>query len=105
MYGHRPQTRRGVDDQGAEVCVMTNDKIKLLNDAFRLDPQRWGRLMITSGLQAMGTAFVEKAILAARTFDGFTSANDPHGEHDFASFVIDGTACYFKIDYYDKTMQ
>ena len=56
---------------------MSTARIRELNDTFRLDPQRWGRLMITCGLQEMGAAFVEKAIIAARTFDRFTSDNDP----------------------------
>ena len=79
--------------------------IQLLNDTFRLDPQRWGKLFITAGIEERGAAFVEKAILAAKVFDIFTPDNDPYGEHDFASFVVDGITCYFKIDYYDKQME
>jgi len=84
---------------------MSAARIRELNDAFRLDPQRWGRLMITCGVQEMGAAFVEKAIIAARTFDRFTPDNDPHGEHDFASMIIDGTTVFWKIDYFDKRME
>ena len=82
-----------------------SDKIRLLNDTFRLDPLKWGRLMTTAGLNAKGQQFANKAVMAARTFDAFTRANDPHGEHDFASFDVDGTTCFFKIDCYDKNLQ
>ena len=34
-------------------------------------------------------------------FDAFTEGNDPHGEHDFGSFVqSDGVKIFWKIDYY-----
>jgi Protein of unknown function (DUF3768) len=39
------------------------------------------------------------------TFDNFTPDNDPHKEHDFGSFEIDGQKCIFKHDYYDKSLQ
>ena len=32
------------------------DTIRLLNDTFRLDPHRWGVLVVTSGVQAKGAA-------------------------------------------------
>ena len=43
-----------------------------------------------------------RAIELTRTFDEFTSDNDPHEEHDFGSFEIDGQKFFFKHDYYDK---
>jgi hypothetical protein len=36
-----------------------------------------------------------------RTFDKFDTDNDPHGEHDFCSFEIDGDSYFAKLDYYD----
>ena len=36
-----------------------------------------------------------------RTLNKFDSDNDPHGEHDFCSFEIDGESYFAKIDYYD----
>jgi Protein of unknown function (DUF3768) len=35
----------------------------------------------------------------------FIEDNDPHGEHDFGSFEIEGRKLFFKIDYYDKDMR
>ena len=37
-------------------------------------------------------------------FDKFDSDNDPHREHDFGSFEIDGETYFFKIDYYALDM-
>ena len=34
-------------------------------------------------------------------FDDFCHANDPHEEHDFGEFGLDGVEVIFKIDYYD----
>ena len=34
-------------------------------------------------------------------FDDFGEANDPHGEHDFGAFELDGEKLFWKFDYYD----
>ena len=34
----------------------------------------------------------------------FTKDNDPHGEHDFGSFEIEGETYFFKLDYYALDM-
>lgn len=45
------------------------------------------------------------AIMAAiRSFEHFTPANDPHGEHDFAALLVAGERVMFKIDYYDMAL-
>ena len=41
----------------------------------------------------------------ARLFDDFNEENDPHGEHDFGIIKLRGESLYFKIDYYDKTLE
>jgi hypothetical protein len=73
---------------------MNATRIRELNDNFRFDPQWLGRLMITCGLQEKGAGFVEKAVIATRTFDRFNGENDPHGEHDFGSFVLEGETVF-----------
>jgi hypothetical protein len=42
---------------------------------------------------------------AARTFKDFTRHNDPHGEHDFFFFQVEGERYFAKIDYYDRAME
>lgn len=79
-------------------------KIRELNDAFRTSLVG-GRIMLTPGIQALD--FVKLLALqhAVQTFDNFAEDNDPHGEHDFGSILFDGQKIFWKIDYYDKSME
>jgi len=43
--------------------------------------------------------------MAVRTFDGFNDENDPLGNHDFGSVIVDGVVVFWKIDYYDEGME
>jgi hypothetical protein len=82
----------------------TTQRVRDLNDALRSTLQG-GRVLMTSGVQALGEATVATALARMRTFNEFTADNDPHGEHDFGSFGADGATFFFKIDYYDSRMQ
>jgi Protein of unknown function (DUF3768) len=77
-------------------------KIAALNDQFRKDPARFGKAYITDGVGAHGSEFVARAMAATAAFDAFTADNDPHLEHDFGSFKLDGQTLFWKIDYVDK---
>ena len=48
---------------------------------------------------------MERAIQAACDFFAFTPENDPHGEHDFGNFDLEGQHVFSKIDYYDRDLQ
>lgn len=75
-----------------------------LNDAFRMS-LIGGRVMITSGVDALPLPVRESILARVRRFDDFTEDNDPHGEHDFGSFDQDGVGrIFWKIDYYDPTL-
>ncbi|MCB9947257.1 MAG: DUF3768 domain-containing protein [Rhodospirillaceae bacterium] len=84
---------------------MAGDRIRVLNDTFRADPLRHGRLMVTAGVDAKGPAFVAAAVAAVAAFNTFTADNDPYGEHDFGAFDLEGERLYWKIDYYDRDLQ
>lgn len=93
------------------IYSATRDRIRELNDAFRtsLDPTL-GRVVMTFGVDSMPVGSVPKVVrdMVLRTvasFDAFTPENDPHGEHDFGSFEIDGETFNWKIDYYDQNME
>ena len=74
-------------------------KIAGLNDAFRRRPgPGW---VLTRALTARGLSFVARAFREVVNFSAFTADNDPHGEHDFGAFEIDGERVFWKIDYYD----
>jgi hypothetical protein len=59
---------------------------------------------MTLGIAALGSEAVERIVKTIAVFDDFHHANDPHQEHDFGSFEVDGTTVFFKIDYYDNSL-
>ena len=61
--------------------------------------------MITQGIQALLPDTLAKVMPAIRQFDDFSENNDPYEEHDCAAIEVDGERIFWKIDYYDKTMQ
>ena len=81
-------------------------RIRELNDAFRKcpwnDARGLGRTVVTAGVNAEGPEFVLRVLNAVAGFDTFTPDNDPHKEHDFGSFGIDGHKLFWKIDTYQK---
>jgi hypothetical protein len=89
----------------------TTERIRELNDVLRTMrepigiPLALGTLVITSGVREHGADFITRAVRAVRRYSVFTPDNDPHGEHDFGEFKLDGALLFWKIDYYNRTMQ
>src|SRR5215831_3624194 len=87
-----------------------SEHIRILNDAFRTDLVAIGlalisnKLFITRGVADCGNDFIDRVVRAVREFSDFTEDNDPHGEHDFGSFDLDGIQLFWKIDYYDQNL-
>lgn len=84
--------------------TVPSQKVRELNDRFRTTAQGNGSVMITSGLQEKGGAFVVAAVNAVQTFDDFSKDNDPWEEHDFGAVEIEGEKIFWKIDCYDPTL-
>jgi hypothetical protein len=40
-----------------------------------------------------------------RNFRDFDQGNDPHQEHDFGAFELSNQQFFFKLDYYDTSME
>jgi hypothetical protein len=80
-------------------------RIRELNDAFRttLNPQL-GKVLLSAGVSELPSDVCMTAIQKTRTFDAFSPDNDPHGEHDFGNFELNGNRFFFKIDYYDAAL-
>jgi len=88
--------------------------IQDLNDRFRQNVPNVddvpGRVVITSGIQGLTNMDAEpgkhlpRLFETIRTFDDFTSDNDPYGEHDFGAFDFEGARVFWKIDYYSPDM-
>ncbi|AYJ84691.1 DUF3768 domain-containing protein (plasmid) [Sphingomonas paeninsulae] len=90
-------------------------RIAALNDALRENIHQIGtnRILMTQGIAALigdttlFRGFRQRAelIVLIREFNTFAAENDPYSEHDFGSFVFLETECFWKIDYYDETME
>src|SRR5690348_15908560 len=89
---------------GPHLMPASTQRIRELNDEFRTT-LAGGRVLMTRGVQALGPEAVATALTRMRAFEQFNVDNDPHGEHDFGSFEVDGNRFFFKIDYYDRRME
>ena len=93
------------------MTIIEGDKriaaIRDLNDDFRRGAlARHNRhVVFTQGVNTLGPGFAFKAYDAVRKFDAFDDSNDPHGEHDFGEFEVEGRQLFWKMDYYDKEME
>ena len=83
---------------------MSAAKIRELNDRFRTT-MTGGRVMMTSGVDALPSDVKAMVIRRVTTFTDFNADNDPHSEHDFGSFEIAGRKFFFKLDYYDSAIE
>lgn len=81
-----------------------SQRLCALNDAFRAAGPAAGTWMLTSGVNGKGPVFAIKAVAQVQAYVAFSPDNDPHGEHDFGSFRLDGQKLFWKIDCYDPTL-
>jgi len=80
------------------------EAIRTLNDRLRRE-DLGGSVVITAGVAALGPEMVMRVREAVELFDTFTADNDPYGEHDFGIVQVDGVTFYWKIDYYDSSLE
>ena len=78
--------------------------IRELNDELRCH-QRGGKLFMTRGITALGVGMLPVVVKAVATFNAFGPDNDPYDEHDFGSLTIGTEKVFWKIDYYDRSME
>ena len=83
--------------------TVNTDRIRALNDDLRRNLIGGGAVM-TTGVAALGSELVERAVKTLAAFDDFHHENDPHQEHDFGMFDVEGHRLFFKIEYYDKSL-
>ena len=79
----------------------TSAKIAAKNDEFRGSMEG---CTVTRGVVAMGDD-AKEIFVRVRDFTAFTEDNDPYGEHDFGSFTVSGEKIFWKIDYYDESLE
>ena len=78
-------------------------RIAALNDELR-QLLIGGLAVMTTGVAALGPEAVQRIVQTIAVYDDFCHANDPHQEHDFGSFEVEGQTIFFKIEYFDKSL-
>src|ERR1035441_7324398 len=81
-----------------------SDRIRVLNDNFR-STFAGGQVVMTQGVNALPIDTKARVLLAVQSFSNFTKDNDPHREHEFGNFKVEGETYFFKVDYYSLDMQ
>jgi len=85
------------------AASIQTDRIRALNDELRKNFSQ-GHAVMTMGIATLGSEAVARIVKTVEVYEDFCHANDPHEEHDFGSFEVDGHTIFFKIDYYDKDL-
>ena len=80
-----------------------NSQIAFLNDKLRKQ-NIGGKVVLTQGIVNSDNSNEIVEAVKKFTFLKDDKENNPYGENDFGSVVVDGETIYFKIDYYDKSM-
>src|SRR3954454_11321545 len=84
----------------SEGCSIKAARIRELNDQLRCKAFG-GRIVITRGIEALGSTGAARVLAAVAGFDDFTEDNDPWGEHDCAVLTVEGRRIIFKVDLYE----
>lgn len=97
-----------------EVINPPGASIAAQNDHFRAlipAPTRYGRFLITPGLNELADAgarggapgALDRALFdQIRSHADWDRGDDPYGEHDFGAFTYAGMKCLWKIDYFEN---
>jgi hypothetical protein len=82
----------------------TSERIRSLND----DMRRYltdGTMFFSRGVAALPAADQAAIVDRVRTFEDFTPAADPYGEHDFGAFEHNSRKIFWKVDCYDRALR
>jgi hypothetical protein len=81
-------------------------RISELNDLARTAMGVVSKVFQTEGIGALAPEVQSQIREAVEKFKDFSEDNDPHGEHDFGAFDHPTAGkIFWKIDYYDKTLE
>src|ERR1039458_2113057 len=95
-----------VEEHMSLIDKAKRDRIRELNDALRTSfDRKLGKIVITSGVDALASDVKATAIRKVTTFSDFTPANDSLKEHDFGNFEFNGQSFFWKIDCYDSNLE
>lgn len=79
-------------------------KIAALNDLARKAMGLACRLVVTPGVNGLPAADKSAIREKVEMFAAFDADNDSHSERDFGSFSHAGETIFWKIDYYNPTL-
>jgi hypothetical protein len=85
------------------VSDQSATRIRELNDHARKHLGH-SQVVLTRGIADKDPETVDKILKTVSNYNLFSEDNDPYGEHDFGSFIINSETMYFKFDYYNKDM-
>jgi hypothetical protein len=83
---------------------MTASRIAELNDQLRRT-FTGGRVVMTAAVAALEPSVQADLFERVRSFADFNPDNNPHGERDFGVVTVGSERYFFKVDYYDLTME
>lgn len=63
------------------------------------------KVVLTRGVCVLPLTEQMLLLKKIQNFDSFNAANDPYKQHDFGKVEHNGTDYFFKIDYYDTSME
>jgi hypothetical protein len=101
---HNKNDKGGTAAGGQASEPQRREQIRALNDRLRIHVVG-GRVVVTSGIAALGPETTAEILRVVADFDAFTPDNDPWDEHDCATLTVHGTRVIWKIDYYDLEQQ
>ena len=83
------------------------NKIAILNDKLRQNIFYSGkdRVILTQGVSNLPFDEQLRILLKVKLFNNFNSGNDPYSEHDFGMIEHSDLKYFFKIDYYDNSLE
>jgi hypothetical protein len=103
------QTPPSSNNFNAGTAEERTRRIRELNDEFRTNGrptcEPLGRKMLTAGIRALGLPAIVDIATKVMTFNDFSEANDPWGEHDFGAFDYAGHKIFWKLDYYTPDLK
>ena len=89
--------------KGLTMTVNRSIRIQKLNDAFRAT-LAGGKAYFTPSVSGRGDDFRSEALAAVQAYAAFSRESDPYGEHDSGPFTIGDERLFWRIDYYDLSL-
>ena len=83
------------------------NKIAELNDKLRQNLFNPGKdkVILTQGVSNLPFDEQLRILLKVKLFNNFNEGNDPYQEHDFGMIEHSDLKYFFKLDYYDTSME